>query len=51
MARFTQEQLDEAVAEFFSENVQHAFVPAAGQNGPITVYKGANNGDDETASE
>jgi len=57
MARFTQEQLDEAVAEFFSDedlSIEWGLRPAVGLNlnGPITVYnKVESNGNDETASE
>ena len=38
-AKFTQEQLDEAVAEFFCENIPPVLVPGAGNNGSIIVYK------------
>jgi hypothetical protein len=38
-AKFTEDQLDEAVAEFFCENIPPVLVPGAGQNGPIIVYK------------
>lgn len=38
-AKFTQDQLDEAVAEFFCENIPPVLVPGAGQNGSIIVYK------------
>ena len=56
MARFTQEQIEQAKAEFFQEQgqtyVECSFLPGAGNNGGITMYKlGAQNGNDETASE
>ena len=43
MARFTQEQIEQAKAEFFAENgsdrLECTFIPGAGNNGPITTYK------------
>ena len=55
MARFTQEQIDQATAEFFSDenmSIEWGMRPASGLNGPITVYnKVEPNGNDETASE
>lgn len=58
MARFTQEQLDAATAEFFADGLDdHVLewnhLPAAGHNGPITVYKRQErqNGSSEAASE
>ena len=55
-ARFTQEQIDQATAEFFGDYVAPVHVPGAGNNGSIIVYKNASqqkeeNGNDETASE
>ena len=51
-AKFTQDQLDEAVAEFFCEKgteyLEFSVLPGAGNNGPITLYKlGAENGQNE----
>ena len=55
MAKFTQEQIEQAKAEFFSDadlSIEWGLRPAVGPNGPITVYnKVAPNGDNETASE
>lgn len=53
MARFTQEQLDQATAEFFSENVPPSVLPGAGSNGQIIIYKKEEDirGAIETASE
>ena len=55
MAKFTQEQIEQAKAEFFQEKgdeyLEFSVIPAAGNNGPITVYKGANNGSNEKPSE
>lgn len=56
MARFTQEQIEQAKAEFFQEKgdeyLEFSVIPAAGNNGPITVYKlGANDGSNEKPSE
>lgn len=55
MARFTQEQVNEAMAEFFADpdaSIEWGLLPAAGNNGPITVYKlGEANGNDEAPSE
>jgi hypothetical protein len=42
MARFTQEQIDQATAEFFADpdaSIEWGLLPGAGNNGPITVYK------------
>lgn len=51
-AKFTQDQLDEAVAEFFSENVPPSVLPGAGNNGQIIIYrKGESDGDGQAASE
>ncbi len=52
MPKFTQEQIDQAKAEFFGENgseyVECSYIPGAGNNGGITVYKlGENDGQDE----
>ena len=47
MPKFTQEQLDQATAEFFSENVPPVLVPGAGNNGQIVIYKKEENGQDE----
>lgn len=54
-AKFTQEQLNKAIAEFFTENgeahLECSFIAGAGNNGGITVYKlGENNGTDERPS-
>jgi hypothetical protein len=41
-AKFTQEQLNEAMAEFFADpdaSIEWGLLPAVGNNGPITVYK------------
>ena len=55
MARFTQEQVNEAMAEFFADpdaSIEWGLLPAAGHNGPITVYKlERTNGSNEAASE
>jgi hypothetical protein len=57
MARFTQEQIDQATAEFFGESgsdyLECSFIPGAGNNGPITTYKlpEVPNGAIEAASE
>ena len=57
MARFTQEQVNEAMAEFFAENgsdyLECTFIPGAGNNGPITTYKipEVQYGSNEAASE
>jgi hypothetical protein len=55
MARFTQEQVNEAMAEFFADpdaSIEWGLLPAAGNNGPITVYKlEKSNGNDEAPSE
>lgn len=42
MARFTQEQIDQAKAEFFADpdaSIERGTLPGAGHNGPITLYK------------
>ena len=53
-AKFTQEQLNEAVAEFFADenlSIEWGLRPAVGLNGPITVYnKVEQNGTDERPS-
>lgn len=55
MARFTQEQIEQAKAEFFSDenmSIEWGLRPAVGLNGPITVYnKVEPNGNDEAPSE
>lgn len=56
MPKFTQEQIDQATAEFFGEQgdayLEWSLIPGAGENGPITVYKlGEANGNDEAPSE
>ena len=41
MAKFTQEQIDRAKAEFFQDenmSIEWGMRPASGLNGPITVY-------------
>jgi hypothetical protein len=54
-AKFTQDQLNEAMAEFFEDenlSIEWGMRPASGLNGPITVYnKVEPNGTNETASE
>ena len=50
-AKFTQDQLDEAMAEFFGEYIEPMTLPAAGYNGSITVYKKDENGPSQAASE
>ena len=51
MPKFTQEQIDQAKAEFFEDpdaSIEWGLLPAAGNNGPITVYKlEKSNGQDE----
>jgi len=53
-AKFTQEQVHEAVAEFFADenlSIEWGLRPAVGFNGPITVYnKVEQNGTDERPS-
>ena len=53
-AKFTQEQLNAAVAEFFADenlSIEWGLRPAVGLNGPITVYnKVEPNGTDERPS-
>lgn len=54
MAKFTPEQVEQAKAWFFENNtVVPTYVPGAGNNGSIIVYKKAeaDNGSNETASE
>ena len=55
MARFTQEQLEQAKAEFYADpdaSIERGTLPGAGNNGPITLYKlEKSNGNGETASE
>ena len=56
MARFTQEQIEQATAEFFQEQgetyVECTFLPGAGNNGAITTYKlGEQNGNDQAESQ
>ena len=55
MARFTQEQIEQAKAEFFADpdaSIEWGLLPGAGNNGPITVYKlEKSDGQNETASE
>ena len=55
-AKFTQDQLDQATAEFFGDenlSIEWGLRPASGLNGPITVYNKVEvqSGNDETASE
>lgn len=54
-AKFTQEQVYEAVAEFLvgeESNWSATTLPSAGFNGPITVYKKEEqNGTNERASD
>ena len=54
-AKFTQDQLNEAMAEFFEDenlSIEWGLRPAVGLNGPITVYnKVVPNGNDEAPSE
>jgi hypothetical protein len=54
-AKFTQDQLNEAVAEFFADpdaSIEWGLLPATGNNGPITVYKlERTNGSNEIPSE
>lgn len=56
MARFTQEQVNEAMAEFFGDenmSIEWGLRPAVGLNGPITVYNKVEvqYGSNEAASE
>jgi hypothetical protein len=55
MAKFTNEQIEQAKAEFFQDenmSIEWGMRPAVGPNGPITVYnKVQPNGSNETASE
>ena len=54
-AKFTQDQIEQAKAEFFGDenmSIEWGLRPAVGLNGPITVYlKEVPNGSNETASE
>jgi hypothetical protein len=54
-AKFTQDQIEQAKAEFFEDDnlsIEWGLRPAVGPNGPITVYlKEVTNGSNETASE
>ena len=54
-AKFTQDQLNDAMAEFFEDenlSIEWGLRPAVGLNGPITVYnKVVPNGNDEAPSE
>ena len=55
-AKFTQEQIEQAKAEFFGDenmSIEWGLRPAVGLNGPITVYNKVEvqSGNDETASE
>ena len=57
MAKFTQEQIEQAKAEFFQERgdeyLEFSVIPAAGNNGPITVYNKVeeDNGNGKAASD
>ena len=55
MARFTQEQIEQAKAEFFADpdaSIEWGLLPGAGNNGPITVYKlERSDGSNENPSE
>jgi len=54
MPKFTQDQLDEAVAEFFADpdaSIERGTLPGAGNNGPITMYRKDENGTSQAASE
>ena len=55
MARFTQDQVNEAMAEFLvGEDAKWVVreIPAAGYNGPIKIYtKEVQNGSNEKPSE
>ena len=55
MARFTQDQVNEAMAEFLvGEDAEWVVreIPAAGYNGPIKIYtKEVQNGSNEKPSE
>jgi hypothetical protein len=54
-ARFTNEQIEQAMAWFFEDenlSIEWGLRPASGLNGPITVYnKVEPNGNDEAPSE
>jgi hypothetical protein len=55
MAKFTNEQIEQAKAEFFQDenmSIEWGLRPAVGPNGPITVYnKVLPNEQNEAASE
>jgi hypothetical protein len=55
MPKFTQEQIEQAKAEFFADpdaSIEWGLLPAAGNNGPITVYKlEKSDGTSQAASE
>ena len=56
MPKFTQEQINQATAEFFGEQgdayLEWSLIPGAGNNGPIISYKKEDqNGNDEAPSE
>ena len=55
MARFTNEQIEQAKAWFFEDenlSIEWGLRPGVGQNGPITVYvKEVPNGSNEKPSE
>lgn len=48
-AKFTQDQLEQAMAEFFGdqEAVEYQVLPGSGNNGPITMYRKDENGQNE----
>jgi hypothetical protein len=54
-ARFTNEQIEQAMAWFFEDenlSIEWGMRPAVGLNGPLTVYnKVEPNGNDEAPSE
>jgi len=54
-AKFTNEQIEQAKAEFFADDnlsIEWGLRPAVGLNGPITVYvKEVPNGSNEKPSE
>ena len=54
-AKFTQDQVNEAVAEFFKDpdaSIERGILQGAGHNGPITLYKlEKSNGPIQAASE
>jgi hypothetical protein len=55
MPKFTNEQIEQAKAEFFSDadlSIEWGLRPGVGQNGPITVYlKEVPDGSNEKPSE